>query len=440
MSSTTPTVTRRTFLQQTSCIAAAVAAPYIIPHGVLRSAEHAGANDRIRVGFIGAGRRAGQLTALPSDAQIVAISDCFLPAAEAMAAKFQCRAYQDYRQMLEAGDVDAVIVATPDHWHTLPAIHACQAGKDVYVEKPMTLTIREGRQLVNAVRKYQRVLQTGSQQRSISLNRLGCELIRNGAIGRIHTVIAANYESPWECALPAQAIPAGLNWDTWCGQTEVVPYHKDIQIPRSNPGWISFRPWSGGEMTGWGAHGFDQIQWALGTSLTGPVEVWTEGEPFQPPTYSQPGSIQDGNKICSRPLVRFRYDQDILVKLEDNGQRGGATFLGDQGKIVLDRGYLKSDPPEIVQEALKTGEFSRADNTDTHLANWIACIKSREMPVADVEIGHRSTTVCHLGNIARWAGRKLQWDPEHEQFIGDAEANQFLERKQRSGFEIPEEV
>ena len=133
--------------------------------------------------------------------------------------------------MLESGEIDAVIIATPDHWHTLPAIHACQAGKDVYLEKPMTLTIREGRQLVTAVRKYQRVLQTGSQQRSIALNRLGCELVRNGALGRLQSVIAANYESPWNCALPAQEIPAGLDWDTWCGQTDVVPYNKDIQIP-----------------------------------------------------------------------------------------------------------------------------------------------------------------------------------------------------------------
>ena len=211
-----------------------VAVPYIIPGRALRSAERAGANDRVRIGFIGAGRRANQLTALPSDAQIVAISDCYLPAAEAMAAKHQCRAYQDYRKMLESGEVDAVIIATPDHWHTLPAIHACQAGKDVYLEKPMTLTIREGRQLVTAVRKYQRVLQTGSQQRSIALNRLGCELVRSGAIGRVQTVIAANYESPWECALPPQAIPDGLDWDTWCGQTEVVPYNKDIQIPRQS--------------------------------------------------------------------------------------------------------------------------------------------------------------------------------------------------------------
>ena len=172
-------------------------------------------------------------------------------------------------------------------------------------------------------------------------------------------------------------------------------------------------------MTGWGAHGFDQIQWALDTNLTGPVEIWTEGEPFQPPTYTQPGSIADGNKICSRPLVRFRYANDVVVKLEDKGQRGGGKFIGEKGTITLDRDYLKSDPPEIVADALKGGDFRTPHDTGAHLANWIACIKSREMPVADVEIGHRSTTVCHLGNIARWTGRKLQWDPDQEQFVGD---------------------
>jgi hypothetical protein len=193
-------------------------------------------------------------------------------------------------------------------------------------------------------------------------------------------------------------------------------------------------------MTGWGAHGFDQIQWALGTSDTGPVEVWTEGPAFHPPTYAQPGSIAAGNKICSEPLVRFRYANDVVVRLENIGQRGGGQFIGQDGRITLDRGYLASDPPEIVAEATKQGEFSTADNTDTHLANWIHCIKTRELPVADVEIGHRSATVCHLGNIARWTGRRLHWNPDQEQFVDDAEANALVSRSQRAGFEIPENV
>ncbi len=438
MPETSRSCSRRRFLQMTS--AATVALPLIISPRSLRSAMQGAPSDRVGIGFIGAGRRAGQLTALPKDAQIVAVADCFLPAAEKMAQRFKCRAIHDYRHMLELPEVDAVVIATPDHWHTLPAVHACQAGKDVYLEKPLTLTIREGRQLVNAVRKHGRILQTGSQQRSIPRNRVGCEMVRNGAIGKLHTIIASNYESPWECALPEQPIPDGLDWNTWCGQTQPVPYHIDIQTPRANPGWISFRPWSGGEMTGWGAHGFDQMQWALDACQSGPIEVWVEDGSFQPPTYTQPGSIQAGNKACSRPLIRMRYANEVLVKLEDDAPRGGAHFVGDRGTITINRNELSSDPPEIVIEATRDMKFAGGDNLDDHMADWVSCIKSRELPVADVEIGHRSATVCHLGNIARWTGRRLQWDPENEQFVGDEEANQLVARQQRSGYEIPDSV
>jgi len=369
----------------------------------------------------------------------VAVSDVYRDRAKSVAAKRNCRAYTDYRKMLEATDVDAVIVATPDHWHTLPCIHACQAGKDIYCEKPLTLTIHEGRLLVQAVRKYGRVLQTGSQQRSMAANRRGCELVRNGRIGRVHTVIGYNYPSPWNCALPGQPVPRGLDWDMWCGQTEVVPYHKDIYTPRANPGWISFRPWSGGEMTGWGAHGLDQIQWALGTELTGPVEIWTEDGPFNPPTYTEPGPISRGNKICSRPLVRFRYANGIVLKLEDTAPRGGAVFLGEKGKITITRGKYTIEPKELDQEPFKDGDV-RLYVSNNHMQNWIDCIKTRSKPVADVEIGHRSATLCHLGNIARWLNRPLRWDPVKEIFPGDDEANALLQRPQRKPYALPEEV
>lgn len=429
---------RRRFFGAAGVTVAGVAMPYIMPGRALRAAERTEANDRVGIGFIGAGRRANQLTGLPSDARIVAISDCDVSAAKNMADKFNCRAYQDYREMLELSDVDAVVVATPDHWHTLAAVHACQAEKDVYVEKPLTLTIREGRQLVNAARTFKRVLQTGSQQRCIPRNQLGAELVRDGAIGKLHTVIAANYESPWRCDLPGQPVPDGLDWDTWCGQTEMVPYHGDIETPRAKPGWISFRRWSGGEMTGWGAHGFDTIQWALGTELSGPVEIWTEGEPFTPPTWTAPQARSVGNKICSRPLVRMRYANGILMKLENGGRRGGGQFIGEKGSITIDRNFLKSDPAEIVDEAIKDRDMRAGNSTGAHLANWVECIKSRQRPVADVEIGHRSATVCHLGNIARCHGRKLRWDPDKERFVGDEQANQLVARLQRRGYEIPD--
>ncbi len=427
--------TRRGFLK--TAAATVFAAPGFVPATALGRATKASANERIGIGFIGNGRRAGQLTGLPRDGHIVAVADCDGQRSAAWGKKFACPAYQNYHQLLENKDVDAVVVATPDHWHVLASIHACQAGKDVYVEKPMSLTIREGRQLVNAARKYQRVVQVGSQQRSMAANRLGCQLVRDGAIGKVHTVLAHNYPSPWECDLPGQPVPKGLDWDMWCGQTPVVPFNKDIRIPRANPGWISFRPWSGGEMTGWGAHGFDQIQSALGADSTGPVEIWTEGPRFAPPTYTQPTPRTPGDKQCAQPTVFMRYASGVVVKLAD-GPPGGGKFIGEKGTITIHRGKITSDPPEIVADAKKTIGYRAGGDTREHQANWLACIKSRARSVADVEIGHRSTSVCHLGNIARWAGRRLQWDPQAEQFVGDADANQWVSRPQRKPYQIPD--
>ena len=298
-------ITRRRFLHRTGQWAAAsLALPTIIPSGVLAAPGRPGANDRIGVGYIGAGRRARQLMGLPPEGQIVAAADVDRRRAQEIAAKKNCRAYDDYRKMLDAKDVDAVVVATPDHWHVLPSLHACQAGKDIYLEKPLTLTIREGRLLVDAVRKHGRVLQTGSQRRSMSGHRTGCELVRNGLAGKIHTVLIVNYPSPWECGLPGQPVPEGLNWDVWCGMTEPVPYHEDLYIQRSNPGWISFRPYSGGEMTGWGAHGFDQIQWALDMDHTGPVEIWCEGRQAGAGRLHQIGKPKPRQHLVQQELPR----------------------------------------------------------------------------------------------------------------------------------------
>jgi len=433
-------VSRRQFLRRGAALAAAgAAAPYIIPSGVLAAPGRPGANDRIGIGGIGIGRQgSGDVRAALAlkETRLVAIADANLPRAREIAAKYQAEAYQEYRKLLERKDVDAIITATPDHWRSLVCIHACQAGKDVYAEKPMTLTIREGRLMVEAVRKYQRVFQTGSQQRSMTVNRLGCELVRTGAIGKVLKVIAYNYPSPWECGLPEQPVPDGINWNMWCGPTEIVPYHPDLYTPRANPGWISFRPYSGGEMTGWGAHGLDQVQWALDMDESGPIEVWTEGQKFSPPTYTAPEPVARGNKICSEPRVFFRYPGDIVMEL-GNGPMGGAVFIGEKGKITIDRGVCKSDPPEIAAEAVKKLGSPKGD---THMRNWIECIKSRQKPNADVEIGHRSATVCHLGNIARQLGRKLRWDPVKEVFPDDAEANACLDRPRRKPYLLPETI
>ncbi|MFP4058573.1 MAG: Gfo/Idh/MocA family protein [Candidatus Brocadiia bacterium] len=422
-------VSRRRFL---GAAAAGLAAPTFIPPRAF------GANERIGLGGIGPGRRGRGLLGMPG-CTLVAVADVHLPRAEAVAKRAKCKAYQDYRKLLEQKDVDAVMVATPDHWHALCSIHACQAGKDVYVEKPMTLTILEGRRMVEAARKYRRIVQVGSQQRSMGANRLGCELIRNGRIGAIKKIIAHNYPSPWEGDLPAQPVPDGLDWDMWCGPTKPVPFHQDLYKPRARPGWISFRPYSGGEMTGWGSHGLDQVQWALGMDESGPVEVWTEGPEFDPPTYTEPESRSRGNRMCSKPTVFFRYPGDIVMEL-GNGPAGGARFVGEKGTITINRGRCASDPPELAKEPLEDPDV-RLTVSNNHKGNWVACIKSREKPVADVETGHRSATVCHLGNIARWlSGRKLAWDPEKEQFPDDDEANALIDRDRRKPWVLPEKV
>lgn len=430
-------LSRRAFLRRASAtVAGAAVLPQILPTGILAADGQPGANDRIGIGFVAIGRQASALLAGAvrlKETRIVAFADANLPRARAAAERHDAQAYQDYRRLLDRGDVDAIFTATPDHWRSLVCIHACQARKDVYAEKPLTLTVREGRRMVEAARKYARVFQTGSQQRSQRENIIGCELVRNGAVGRITRVVAQNYPSPWESAFPEQRVPEGLDWNLWCGPTPLVPFHQDIYTPRANPGWISFRPWSGGEVTGWGAHGFDQIQCALGMDESGPVELWTNGIKYAPPTYSEPESRDRGEKICCVPTVSFRYANGTVVDLGD-GPAGGGLFIGERGRIRIDRGIVRTEPnEELAEEAVRAGR-ARGGN---HIQNWYDCIKSRQRPLADVETGHRSATLCHLVNIARWTGRKLTWDPAKEEFVSDDDANTYLDRPRRKGFELP---
>ncbi len=431
---------RRTFLKLTT---AAVAVSMMIPRTALAQNGVPGANDRIGVAGIGMGRQGGPVfhgtTKLPQ-AQAICTADVYLPRAVGEAKKAglsEADAYQDYRRVLERKDVDAVISATPEHWRSLTCIHAAQAGKHIYAEKPMSLTVSEGRMMVAAARKYNITFQTGSQQRSQRENAIGCQFIREGGLGEIREIIAANYESPWLGALPEEAVPDGLDWERWCGPTPVVPFHSQLFTPRGNPGWLSFRPYSGGEMTGWGTHGLDQIQWALGMQETGPTEIFVTGERLVPPTYEKPESAKRGNEICSQPRLAFRYANGVTVKLGDeNGlesNRGGAIFLGTQGKMEIFRGNLTSNPKELAETLLKDSPFQNRN----HYANWLDCIRSGETPISDVEFGHRTATLCHILNIARYVGRNLKWDPAAERFLDDAEANVLLAREHRAGYELP---
>jgi predicted dehydrogenase len=431
--------TRRNFLKSaaSAALVAGVASPTLISRSALADGTRPGANDRIGVAGIGVGRRGSEIFASAArnpKAQAICVADVWLPRAENIAKKHNCdAAYQDYRRVLDRKDVDAVLTATPEHWRGLVCINACLAGKHVYGEKPITLTISEGALMEKAARKNNVVFQTGSQQRSQRQNYVGCEFIRNGGLGQIKEVIAANYESPWLCDLPAQPIPDGLDWETWCGPTPVVPYNIDLFTPRAKPGWLSFRPYSGGEMTGWGTHGFDQIQCALGTDLTMPTEIIVEegAEKLIPPVYSQAEDAKRGNELCSKPRLAYKYANGIIVRL-GNANRGGGIFIGEKGKMEIFRGNLKSNPPEIAEELLKS---ERRDQD--HVDNWLSCILTGERPISDIAIGRRSAAICHLLNIARYLGRSLKWDPDKEVFIGDDEANTYLSREPRKGYELP---
>ncbi len=404
-----------------------VSLPYLVPRTVLAALGKPGANERVTIGVIGTGGRARLLIdQLPESGQIASVCDCYRKRAEDVAKQKQARwrIHQDHRRLLDEKDIDAVLVVTTDHGRVLPSIHACQAGKDVYAEKPLTLTIREGRVLVQAVRKYRRVFQVGSQQRSMEMNRFACEFVRNGGIGKIKLVQGINYTGPNRYqGLPEQPIPEGLDWDRWLGQAEMRPYNAALHF-----GWMGWRDFSGGEMTNWGAHGLDQIQWALGMDDSGPVEIW-------PVTPGPNGKVS------------YRYAHGIEVRLElERGPHGGAIFTGEHGKIEINRNKFTTNPKDLVKNpppkhlADKWRDEVALWQARYHMENWIDCIKTRQRPVADVEIGHRSITVCHLANIARELGRRLQWDPQKEQFVGDDEANGYLSRPRRKGYELPEIV
>ena len=383
-----------------------------------------GANDRIRVGVIGVGNRSNLLIdQLPDSAEIVAVADCLRKRSEDAAAKRHAkwRIYDDYRALLDQKDIDGVIIGTPDHARVRCCIHALQAGKDVYAEKPLTLYVQEGRVLVKAVRKYNRIFQVGSQQRSMAMNRVACDFVRNGGLGRIHFVLGVNYSEPIRnTGFPAEPVPDGMNWDLWQSQAEARPFNTELFSH-----WMKYWDYSGADMTNWGAHGIDQIQSALGMDGTGPAEFWP---------------IPGGPKGA----VAFRYANGVTVRLEMPGGQlnAGAIFVGQKGRIEIIRNDFRTDPLNMIKDVPPKEEVVKWDKAkwqaEYHMQDWLECMRSRKTPLADVEIGHRSISVCHIANITRQLDRKLQWDPEAERFIGDAEANDQLVRRRRKGYELPE--
>lgn len=343
------------------------------------------------------------------------------------------RIFEDYREMLSREDVDVVTIGTPDHWHAKILIDACQAGKDVYCEKPLTLTIDEGKQIRQAVARTGSVVQVGSWQRSDHRFRLAVEMVRQGRIGdleRVDVVLGKNQRGgPFDIRKP----PANFNWDLWQGQTPAVPFIAE----RSH---YTFRWWyaySGGQMTDWGAHHLDIAQWAI------------DSLPVQIDAQAKYPDVQDGYDVAIDFQADYRYANGVVMTVRDHG-RNGITLTGSKGRIFVNRGTIAGKPvDELKNNPLPRESFSiYPDNLDrpervgkldaivNHMGNFFDCIGSRKKPVSDVESQHRSVSTCHLGNIAMRVGRSLTWDPELEEFPGDAEANAHLQREQRSGFEV----
>lgn len=440
-------MSRRAFVKNAGAAAVTAAiAPMIVPAKVLGLNGQPGANDRIVLGLIGVGGQCPNLGRLGQRGR--ALRNMFNNLENVTVAvsadPMKDRAdVQDYREILDRKDIDGVIIATPDHWHSLIAIHAAQAGKHIYTEKPLTYKISEGRTMVEFSRYYKVVHQTGSQQRSDFNNYRGCMLIRNGALGKIHKVEASNYPSPLVLALPGQALPAGLDWEKWCGPAPLVPYHHDIFHSRARPGWMSFSHFTSGEPGNWGGHGLDQIQWALGMDESGPVEIWSEGGPFEPRVVTEP-NVEPATGP-DQPKVFMRFDDGspdgIVMEFVNGAPRGGGKFFGENGTLTIDRSSVQSDPEELQDFARRPAELEKLPvqltRSTNHYQNWIDCIKTGERPCADVETGHRAATLGHLLNIARWTGKRLSWDPQLERFTNDEEANKYLDYDRRAGYELP---
>ncbi len=422
--------TRRQFLCRAT---AAVAVPTIVPRLVLGGDKPA-PSEKVNVGIIGLGMQANgfHVTTLLSldDVHVPAVCDVDVNrrrhAKERVDKRYEatgkgCDEYHDFREVLARKDIDAVLVATPDHWHTIIAIEACKAGKDVYCEKPLTLTIHEGPVLIEAVRKYKRVFQTGSQLRSgqeFSHYPLACELIRSGRIGKVERVYTSIGPSSVWCDLPEEPMEPGLQWDMWLGQAPMRPYNSILSprgMPKTWPQWRKYREYSGGAYTDIGAHEYDIIQWALGMDGSGPIEITPPDDP----------SATVG--------VKYRYANGIEVI---HGGPGGIVFEGTDGKITLTRPGMKCEPESIAKEPLGAKDV-HLFHSPGHHRNWIDCIRTRQRPVCDVEIGAGSVTVCHLGNLAYWNHRKLKWDPAKWQFVSDAEANTWLDRARRDPWQLP---
>ncbi|MFM7181742.1 MAG: Gfo/Idh/MocA family oxidoreductase [Verrucomicrobiales bacterium] len=437
-------ISRRSFLRRTSATAALTGLPLWFVQREAAFAQEAAKivspNDRPNVALIGSGGMGtGDARLASAFGNIVAVCDVDQSHSARAAGRLakdgaKIDTYSDFRKVLDRKDVHAIVNGTPDHWHSLINIGAALAGKDIYSEKPLTLTIDEGKQVVKAVRANKVVLQTGTQQRSSPRFRLACELVRNGRIGKLKEVVvwlpAGRRGGPFATA----PIPEGLDWDFWLGQAPKVDY-----VPERCH--VTFRNWydySGGTMTDWGAHHMDIGYWAIG--LPAPTKVESKA-------LTQP--VPGGFNAISDYEVKFTYPNGVVFYvrttpddspfgevIKADGQRNGIRFVGEDGWIWVNRDGIDASERDLLRKDLPENA-ERLYVSDNHMGNFFDCIKSRKDPIADVVTGHRSASVCHLGAISLRTGKSLTWDPEKELFTGEhaEEANGYVAREMRKPYD-----
>ena len=444
-------LSRRRFLKHAAALSVA---PSVIPASALGKDEAVAPSERIVLGSIGIGMMGrGHLRCFLGfdDAQVAAVCDvdrwrreqAKTTVEETYAARKQsgtyrgCEAYNDLRELLARDDIDAVVIATGDRWQPLASILAAKAGKDVYCEKPVSCTIQEARAMVDTVRRYDRVFQTGLQQRSAPEFRKACDLVQAGAIGQVKIVYVTFPGTSSDVNLPAEPVPDDLDWDLWLGPAPWRPYngrfHHHREYRHVVP-WHFCRDFGGGNLTSNAVHAFDVVQWGLGMDGSGPVEII-------PPETGQVPSLT--YKYANGVLLQVDYKLDRAKHFVPDGwdvntpiQSFGALFVGEKGWIHVGRqGYLKSFPEEIIDKAPDLLPDDPHAVT-SHQHGWLDCIRSRQRPACDVAIGARSTIVSHLGCIAHWTGRALKWDPAAEAFPGDDEANRLRFRTMREPWRI----
>lgn len=441
----TPPVTRRSFLQRCSAAAALTGLPLWFVTRRLAAAEESAvkrpaANDRPGVALVGCG---GQGTRDAQNAahwgEVLAVCDVDRQRAAAAAEKLKDggrtpAVYGDFRRLLERDDIHILVNGTPDHWHTLVNLGAARARKDVYAEKPLTLTIDEGVRLVRAVRQAGIVLQTGTQQRSSQRFRLACELVRNERIGKLKEAKVWLPAGLREGPFATSAVPENLDWDTWLGPAPKVDYVKE-RCHRTFRFWYDY---SGGTMTDWGAHHNDIAYWAIGLLAPRTVasRVLVQPIPGGYDTYSEyevDYTYENGVRLG----IRTTTDDSIYgAKVKADGQRNGIRFEGTNGWIWVNRDQLQASDPDLLRTPLPEGAVRLYESKD-HMGNFFECVRSRRAPICDVEIGHRSATMCHLGAISMRTGRRLTWDAPAERFVGEhaAEANAYVARGMRTPYD-----